>query len=310
MAFLKYLEGIRTPAGDAFFSTVTHLGEELLFIVVGLLIFWCLDKRSGFYLLLVSFSGAIVNQFLKLFVRMPRPWILDPTLTIVESARAQALGFSFPSGHTQNAVSVFGSIAVCFKHRIVRIVCAVLAVLVAFSRLYLGVHTPLDVLTAVGIALPLLCLCYHPAGAAMQSVRVMAGLLFGMIALGAAFTLYAECCPLPTDAEAEFVRDGVKNAWSLFGASLGFALGMFLNRRYLHFEVKAVWWAQLLKLTLGLAILLALRTGLKTLLLPIGHPSVHALRYFVILVFATAVWPSTFGFFSRLGTKKRKMDKS
>ncbi|MBR2081070.1 MAG: hypothetical protein IJ980_05505 [Oscillospiraceae bacterium] len=85
---------------------------------------------------------------------------------------------------------------------------------------------------------------------------------------------------------------------------------MFLDRRYLHFEVKAVWWAQLLKLTLGLAILLALRTGLKTLLLPIGHPSVHALRYFVILVFATAVWPSTFGFFSRLGTKKRKMDKS
>ncbi|MBR2081071.1 MAG: phosphatase PAP2 family protein, partial [Oscillospiraceae bacterium] len=91
----------------------------------------------------------------------------------------------------------------------------VLAVLVAFSRLYLGEHTPLDVLTAVGIALPLLCLCYRPAGAAMQSVRVMAGLLFGMIALGAAFTLYAECCPLPTDAEAEFVRDGVKNAWSL-----------------------------------------------------------------------------------------------
>ena len=106
MPFLKFLEGLRTPVGDAFFSGITHLGEEIFFIVIGLLIYWCWDKRTGFYLLLVSFAGTICNQFLKMWVRMPRPFELDPTFTVVESARAQALGFSFPSGHTQNAVSV------------------------------------------------------------------------------------------------------------------------------------------------------------------------------------------------------------
>ena len=44
MEFLYMLEKMRTPAGDAFFSMITHFGEETLFIVAGLLVFWCIDK--------------------------------------------------------------------------------------------------------------------------------------------------------------------------------------------------------------------------------------------------------------------------
>lgn len=71
--------------------------------------------------------------------------MLDPDFQIVEAARADATGYSFPSGHTQNIVGTTASIFASRKETWVRIVCIVLMVLVPFSRMYLGVHTPLDV---------------------------------------------------------------------------------------------------------------------------------------------------------------------
>ena len=69
----------------------------------------------------------------------------DPEFTIVESARAEATGYSFPSGHTQSAVGVFGGIARITPKVFVRILCIAACILVPLSRLYLGVHTPADV---------------------------------------------------------------------------------------------------------------------------------------------------------------------
>ena len=145
MNLLYALERLRTPFWDAVFSAVTHLGEETVFMVAAILIFWCVSKEEGYYLLLMGFFGTVVNQFLKLLFRIPRPWVRDPDFTIVESARAQATGYSFPSGHTQNAVATFGGIARSTRQPWVRWACVAVLLLVSFSRLYLGVHTPLDV---------------------------------------------------------------------------------------------------------------------------------------------------------------------
>ena len=111
MELLYFFEGLRNPVLDAFFALITHLGEETLFIIAGLLFFWCIDKLEGYYLLTVGLSGTVINQFLKLIFRVPRPWMKDPGFTIVESARAEATGYSFPSGHTQSAVGIFAAIA-------------------------------------------------------------------------------------------------------------------------------------------------------------------------------------------------------
>lgn len=92
MNLLYALESVRTPFWDAVFSAVTHLGEETVFMVAAILIFWCVSKQEGYYLLLMGFFGTVVNQFLKLLFRIPRPWVRDPDFTIVESARAQATG--------------------------------------------------------------------------------------------------------------------------------------------------------------------------------------------------------------------------
>ena len=112
MHFLRLLEGIRLPALDVFFGAVTYLGDELAFMVLAFALFWCVDKRTGYYAFVAGLFGTIGNQFLKIVCRIPRPWVLDPDFTIVESARAAATGYSFPSGHTQNAVSTFGAAAI------------------------------------------------------------------------------------------------------------------------------------------------------------------------------------------------------
>ena len=98
MQFLYVLERIRTPFLDSFLSLITHLGSETLFLAIALVVYWCVSKKQGYYLMTVGFWGTLVNQFLKLICQIPRPWVKDPEFTIVESARAGADGYSSPAG--------------------------------------------------------------------------------------------------------------------------------------------------------------------------------------------------------------------
>ena len=92
MGFLRLLESVRVPALDTLFSGITYFGDELAFLALALLLFWCVDKRTGYYVFVVGLFGTLANQFLKITCRIPRPWVLDPDFTIVEAARAAATG--------------------------------------------------------------------------------------------------------------------------------------------------------------------------------------------------------------------------
>jgi membrane-associated phospholipid phosphatase len=108
MDLLYALESIRCPFLDTVMQIITRLGEETFFLVIAIVIFWCVDKFEGYYLMGIGLLGTVVNQFLKILCRIPRPWVIDPEFTIVGNAKEAATGYSFPSGHTQSAVSVFG----------------------------------------------------------------------------------------------------------------------------------------------------------------------------------------------------------
>lgn len=306
MELLYILERLRTPLGDAFFSTITHLGEETLFIVAGLLFFWCIDKLEGYYLLCVGLTGTVINQFLKLWFRIPRPWVLDENFTIVESARAGATGYSFPSGHTQSSVGIFGGLARWNKGKAVRAVCLALCVLVPLSRLYLGVHTPLDVGVSVIIAAALALGLYPLVRRSERQPKVLRGLLAGMVVLSAAYLAFVSLYAFPADVDAANLASGTKNAWTMLGCTLGVWLTYECDQRWLHFEVKAVWWAQALKLAAGLVLALGIKSGLKAPLYALlnGSYAADGIRYFLLVAFAGCVWPLTFRWFARLGRKR------
>lgn len=295
MKVLYALESIRVPWLDTVMAAITHLGEETVFMVAALFVFWCVSKRHGYYLLAIGFAGTVLNQFLKLLFRIPRPWVLDSNFTIVESARAQATGYSFPSGHTQNAIGTFGGIARFTRRKWVRIAAAVIAVLVPLSRMYLGVHTPLDVGVAAVIAVALVFALYPLMERSDSQHGVMGAVLAVMLALAAGYLLFVSLYRFPADVDAANLASGVENAWKLLGATIGMLVGWWLDVRFIHFDTRAVWYVQLIKLVGGLALLLGIRAALKApLAAALGAGVGGAVRYGVMVLFAAAVWPMVF----------------
>ena len=262
MSFLRFLEGLRNPVCDAFFSTVTHLGEETFFIVFGLIFFWCINKKEGYYLLSIGFIGTIVNQFLKLWFRVPRPWVKDKDFTIVESARAEATGYSFPSGHTQSSVGVFGGIARFNKILWLRIICISACVLVPLSRMYLGVHTPADVLVSVALSLILIFGLYPLIQKCFDNTKIMRILLISMVVFSAGLLAFVSFYDFPADVDLENLASGTKNAYKMLGCTLGIFIAFEIDNRFINFDTSGSLISQILKFVLGLIPLLGINEGL------------------------------------------------
>ena len=302
MKVLYFLESIRMPGLNEFMLGITRLGEETAFLVAALIVFWCVDKRKGYYVMAVGFAGTMANQFLKLLCRVPRPWVLDPNFTILEQAREAADGYSFPSGHSQSAVGTFGAIAATSKNKWVKGVCIALCVLVPLSRMYLGVHTPADVLVGAGMALALVWLLRRWI---MEGDRGMLVLIPLLTAMAVGLLLYTTCWPFPADVDQENLASGVKNAYTLLGCMLGIAVVYPVEKKYVRFSTEARWWAQILKVILGLAVVLMVKEGLRAPLDGIfgGHMAARMIRYFLVVLAAGILWPMSFGWFSRMGRK-------
>ena len=307
MQLLYALQQIRVPWLTSVLSYLTYFGGLYGFMVLSIIVFWCIDKRCGYFMLSLGFVGTVINQFLKILFRIPRPWILDPSFEPVEAAVPDAGGFSFPSGHTQNVFATFGGIFAWTKKAWLKILCTVMILLVAFSRMYLGVHTPLDVGVSCVVGIVLLLVLYPVFRSIEEHPNRMYGFIAVLAVLTLAFFLYSYLCPFPEwmYAEEHFVNitEARHNASILTGALVGVTIGYTLDLNKVKFDTKAKWWAQILKVVIGLVITLALIEGPKFVL---GKSElVTGLRYGLGVLFATGIWPMTFRWFS--GVKQENL---
>ncbi len=259
LAALEFFAAIRTPALTALFSFITMLGSEVCAILLLCVFLWCVDKRVGIRLAFSVVLGLGINQSLKALCRVPRPWVRWPEVLPVEGALADATGFSFPSGHTAQAVALYGGLALSASKRWLRALCWVIALLVAVSRLYLGVHTLSDV--AVSLLL----------GAALLTVvrfalnRMEQGLLraewLALAAAGLALGTLA-CAHFAAAADAVLAHDGY-----ISGAlMLGFAVGWYAEQRWVGYDPRMLLGARgklALQLLVGVALVLGAQVALK-----------------------------------------------
>ena len=98
---------------------------------------------------------------------------------------------------------------------------------------------------------------------------------------------------------------GIKSAYTLMGCLIGLWIVYIVDEKWLHFPVKGVWWVQIIKVVIGLALVMAVRSGLKAPLNALfGEFIGRAVRYFLIVIVAGILWPLSFRLFAKIGTKE------
>ena len=286
MEMLQLIEGIRSPFLNTVFGLITQLGEETVAVVILCAIFWCISKRTAYVIGISYFLSGLTVQGMKITFRIDRPWIAAPALKPVPSALEHATGYSFPSGHTQSSTALFGSLGTQVKQKPLKAVFFLLPVLVAFSRMYLGVHTLLDtgVALAISLLLILLTVVFFKGDAVEKTRELIISLV--MVLFAAAVIVIAAALYANGAIEREYITDCLKAA----GAGVGFAAGMYIERVYIDFSVKAknlLW--QVIKFVLGFIGVLAIKEGLK-LIIGTGLV-VDTVRYFLMIMWVAVFFP-------------------
>lgn len=268
--YLLILQELREAAGpvaEQFFLLVSNVLVGAVMTVVPFLVYWCLDKRKG-QLVLLSFSAAtLLNNLIKCIACVSRPWVRDPRIVPSADALPGATGYSFPSGHSQSSMSVYGATGWAWRDRsrIAPVLGGVIVALVAFSRNFLGVHTPQDVLVAIIEAAAVIALAERALPRLEEADDATAlRILVAGIAMTVACLLLCTLKPYPEGAAP---LDMLLDAYEAAGLFLGVALGWWLERRYVRFEVEGSGREKVARVIVGVVLVVVARYGVAA---PLG----------------------------------------
>jgi membrane-associated phospholipid phosphatase len=237
---IQWIQSIQSPPLTGFVKFITALGTEYFYIPVILLIFWCINEKKGASLGFIIILSAFINGFFKELLKQPRPFSLEPSVGL-----AFEPSYGIPSGHAQLSLCFWlflvfwGSRFGRRPGRVIRLGAILLILLIAFTRLYLGVHFPTDILAGwiLGALTLGLWFAFRPgvtalldAGKLRAKMITIAAVAFGMNAFSPA-------------------------GRSLGGIFLGFSAGYVLMLEYAPFNVAsgAFLGARCLRYVLGIA---------------------------------------------------------
>ncbi len=297
---IQVIQSINTPSLDDFFGFITNLHEVGLYVAVFPLLYWLYDKRFTRYLLSVFLLGGVWSSFgLKEFFGTARPTEADGVRQLFAET---GTGFAFPSGHAQGPMAFYGAMAMHFRKTWITVGCGLLIFLIGFSRLYLGLHWPLDILGGWAIAIGLLYAfdlsrkVWIGDGISMSTQLIMA--------IGIPLVTLVIWRSAPWDAALDVSGESYK----LTGAYMGFWVGAILEERYVGFNPRhggAVF--QALKVLGGLALVMAVKEGLKPFLPDMAISDV--LRYGIIGLAGAYIVPAICQRFSLTAPSSRNVAK-
>lgn len=292
--FIQWLQSLGawlTPVMKLF----TFLGNEQFYLLIAPAILWCIDSTLGLRLGLFLMINGAVNSAAKMAFHNPRPYWYTSEITVSSGAENS---FGLPSGHAQNSVVVWGTIADKIKGRWAWIVTIFIMFMIGISRIYLAVHFPLDVLTGWLIGAVMLWVLLHFEEPVIRWIKkyspgmqILITFIFSIIFIFIflMIILVTRGWSLPVDwvnnAQLAFPESSgitpfsLHNTLSAPGAFFGMAAGWIWMTSQRGFSTKGEWWKLLARYILGVAGVLILYKGLSPLF-PKNEASIaYILRY-------------------------------
>ena len=267
LQFLKWLESIRTGFFTTLFEGITILGEETLVILFVVALWFAVDSRLAQKVFFVTICSTGLNGIVKNLAKVPRPFDKG----VLPVRKETATGFSFPSGHTQSFSTWSTLFAIEYKKKWLTALVAVFIPLVAFSRLYLGVHYPTDVIVGAALGVGMAFLGDY----LFERVKDVKKLYLAVFLIFAPFIVYFLIV-----AHERFA--GFFKAFGMLG---GLTLIAFLQEKSKPLSYDVPWWKKLLRIVIGVALAFALKEGLKIFETGGVHVDLvlDTLRYFVVV---------------------------
>lgn len=268
---IVWFQSYSTPWLDSIFKFFTALGYTEFYVFVLPLLFWCINKRLGVAVGYLAMFSAWTNDTFKYLFSIPRP--ADPRIHVPLPETSP----SFPSGHAQNAMAVWGYLAYRVRHRAFTILAIAVILGITLSRIVLGVHFPQDLIGGWLIGLVLLAsfVAWAPGVGRWLARQTMAL----QLALAVAVPLVLIFVH-PADTEGLYPAEG---AITPMAALIGLGVGLVMEEAWVRFRVEGEWWRRVLRFVVGIAVVAAFYL-VPSLLLPeeMAHgleATVRFLRY-------------------------------
>ena len=305
--YLLFLQNFRESTNNIltpFFNTITNIAAAGL-IVIPIFIYWCINKRSGLYILVSIGISRFINSILKLTFCVYRPWIRDSRIIPDKVAIKDAGGYSFPSGHVMDSTPIYGGLAVLCRKKAAFIswLCALMIILTALSRNYLGVHTPQDVVIGALMAIFALWLtskifAYIYAHPGKENILMISGLIICVIVL-----LYVELKTYPQDYDSNGklivnYDSMIKSSLPSIGEIAGLIIGRYLDKKYINFQHSGFNFKGVFLAVTGLIIYYFVFIEFRHVLFNMNHITRLA-RGLLSMTYIIALWPAVIKFFMK-----------
>lgn len=303
--FLLLLQNFRESHTDIFNNfllSVTVFGEILIPTLIASIFYWCVDTKKGLYLFTLIGFNYFVSVLMKMLACVYRPWVLSEKIHPVEKALILTKGYSFPSGHSSMAACIYGGIAKIYQQNKILVAGLILFIcFIGFSRLWLGVHTPQDVVFGILAGLVLVFLLAYLINKAEQNknIYLVSMLLIDVAAcIALVYMCYIKSYPMDYVNGALLVNpDSAINVSIIsYAYALGFINGGFLCRRYFPFEAQeGSLLGKVFRGIIGSIILFfAIHHGLEYIITHKVDYKLDFLIAFAVSFFITAIYPLIF----------------